>query len=254
MATGDEHTLTLTEVLRFNTRRLRELRGLTVRGLAARLEAVGSVITSSSVSKIESGTRAISVPDWSALSIALNAPMTAFVIVPDVDDREAWSPRTAMEDRQWAADINLVEVAENVYCSAPMMDKWLAGQQWLRSDIAPWTVGESALEDFIHAGTPSQRRLHQVFRHPAMAELTTLTSLVTEVLTGKGHPANARLTGMPEGNLGVTRKAMADMLKEHTRRLSVLVDLLSDAVTGDPESPARTPGKYMDDEGWAHGA
>ena len=145
-----DEVIALADVMRHNVLRLRTLRGLTVRALEQRLKVLGSPISSSAVSKIEAGTRAIGIDDWSAIAIALNVPMSALVAVPSPTERGAWSPRTPPEDRAWSL-VRQVRVGPSAAVNSGDVRSWF-GSGGNLSAVAPvaipWVAGYTATADY----------------------------------------------------------------------------------------------------------
>jgi transcriptional regulator with XRE-family HTH domain len=231
-----DEVIDLGDVMRSNVRRLRELRGLTVRGLAeGRLKPLGSPITGSTVSKIESGARSISVEDWTALSIGLRAPMTAFVLVPRHDDWTAWSPR--QEDREWVVGVEWVAVAQGILVHRDHTAAWLSGEAVARDESGRALVGEGEWQEYLSAAPAAQRVREELFRQPTLLALGTLEAALMEVLAG-GSGSRAGWSNPIE----VTREGMAAHLGDSLERLSDWVrPLVKDVLAG------RTPGVYMDE-------
>lgn len=209
--------IALSDSLRHNARRLRQLRRLSVRDLAGRLDDLRSPIAASGVTKLENGSRAVSISDWASLATALNAPIRELVTVPDVDDTRQWAPGVTAEDRAWAQGVLWIELADSVLVHTGEVRGWLAGELML--DVIP-TPPWLNRDEFL-ALTPEARRSEQTFRHPAMIELSILRGALLEVLTGTAADGSA---------IAVTRNGMADYLTEHAQRMSAYIGLLSSEV------------------------
>jgi transcriptional regulator with XRE-family HTH domain len=192
----DEPVHPIRAVIAENLRRIRKMRGLTVRQLSHRLGQLGVEMLPTTVSECEQvrpdnsrTARKISVDDLLSLAVALNVspidlltPIEGSVsIAPDVEPL----PGFALED-------------------------------WLRGD-EPWPPNADRAA-FIAPASDRRQRRDQAADRPEMRAVLLLAAMLREAIIGDSHAQASDPAAFAQG------------LRREARRVSKYVDLLADAI------------------------
>jgi transcriptional regulator with XRE-family HTH domain len=182
-----------------NIQRVRSLRQMTVRDLAARLKELGLPLSASGVSEVEHASRKLGIDELLIIAIALNTSVIDLI-----------SP---ISEPDTTAAINL-QVAEGI---EPVHPQEL--QRWMRGDGPPWDATQAEQNAFNAATSQLRKDLRWLRSHPALNAITTLDELAFDAVAYKEH----MITISPPS-------AYADALRQQLARVVSYVNLLADDV------------------------
>lgn len=175
-------------VIGANIKRIRELRGWTVRDLSAQLKEVGFQLSPSGVSEVELATRKIGADELLIFAIALNT--SVIDLLSPVDGSDLLVTEGLRQIHPW----------------------WL--EKWMRGETPPWRTSKADLEAFYETAPEHRRAAHAISSRPDMAAIAYLEALVREDIESMGYIFDP--------------KKVAEGLRRQLSRVSSYVELLAE--------------------------
>lgn len=138
-----------------NIRRIRELRGLTVRDFAARLKDVGLSLSASGVSEVENAQRKLGVDELLVIAVALN---------------------TSIVELLTPADRMPLGITDSI---EPVPEGFL--ELWLQGD-RPWPI-DADLDNFFEAASATRQHDRMLRKRPDVSAIEYLNALTFDIVT-----------------------------------------------------------------------
>ena len=149
-----EDAVPVRSVVGANIKRIRDLRAMTVRDLAARLKTLGLSLSASGVSEVETAQRKLGVDELLVFAVALNTSIVELITPPD--------------RRQPLQITDEIESVPEAY-----LDWWLQG-------VRPWPK-DADLDEFYTAASATRQHDRMLRRRPDVKAVDLLAGLVYDV-------------------------------------------------------------------------
>ena len=151
-----EPDVTVRRVLGDNIKRIRQVRDMTVRDLAARLKPLGLSLAPSGVSEVENATRKVAADELLVFAIALNTSIIDLLMPPDGES---------------------LTVADNIEMGTDDLYWWLRGDQ-------PWPT-DAPLDEFAKAAHGHHKRMLWLNNDPVVRDVVVLQGAVSLAQSGQ---------------------------------------------------------------------